>query len=387
MPVPTDKTASSADDTTNTGGADDSATQDTNSPSGSDAQSDASSASNGQDAPEKSGIDIVREALAQAAPSDDDGKATDPNDATKSKTDDAKATGGDDTKTDAAKAADKSKPTVDADERPEDANLPFNKHPRWIERGQKLRTAMAENEALKSDKARFEQDVAALKPKAEASDVLVGFMNQHKLSGENLQEVLDIAALLRADPAEARKRITNILEQLDESTGEKLPADLKKKVDDGDLEVADALEISRARARAKTAEAKASAVESERTEEKTRTSREQAQRTIETTVNTRLDELAARDVDFAKKQDLLQTYVLQAVQERRAKNEPFKSVADIRKMVDDAYAKANQAIASFAPKPAERKPNQSSSQQAKSTPDLPANATGLDVVKAALGVQ
>lgn len=381
MPVPTDNPASSADDE-HKGGAD-SANTDAASPDASEGKTDDASTSTGQDA-EKSGIDIVREALGMDAPANGDGKTADPDKAAKDKATDASATDGKDND-DAAKASDKSKPAIDADERPDDAKLPFNKHPRWIERGQKLRTALTENETLKADKARFEQDVAALRPKAEASDVLVGFMNEHKLTGENLQEVLDIAALLRSDPNEARKRITTILDQLDETTGEKLPADLRKKVDDGDITVEDARELSRARADKKRAETVAAELKTESEADKVKRQTDEARKTIETTVNRRLDKLAASDVDFAKKQELLETHVVQALQAR--KGAPFKSVAEIEQLVDAAYKKTNDAIARFTPpKTEQRRAQTSHSNTSNPISDLPATATGLDVVKAALGI-
>lgn len=378
MPVPTDNPASSADEEHK------GVSTDAGSPDASEGKTDDASSSSGQEADAKSGLDIVRDALGMDAPADGDGKSADPKEAAKTDAPNADAKDGKDTD-DAAKASDKSKPAIDADERPDDAKLPFNKHPRWIERGQKLRTALTENETLKADKAKFEADVAALRPKADASDVLVGFMNEHKLTGENLQEVLDIAALLRSDPNEARKRITTILDQLDETTGEKLPADLKKKVDDGDITVEDARELSRARADKKRAEGKAAELQNESQAEKVKRQTDEARKTIENTVNRRLDKLAASDVDFAKKQDLLETHVVQALQAR--KGAPFKSVAEIEQLVDAAYKKTNDAIAAFAPQNTQaRRANTQTSQVSQSDLSLPKDATGLDVVKAALGI-
>ena len=117
-------------------------------------------------------------------------------------------------------AADKSK--SDADQK-----LPFHNHPRWKE-------VVSERDAYRSEAGEYRK--------------ITSFMSTNGLSTEEVAEGFQIMALMKTNPAEAHKRISEYKAQLDHFVGEKLPEDLSQKVQDGFVDAETAKENARFRA-------------------------------------------------------------------------------------------------------------------------------------------
>lgn len=94
-----------------------------------------------------------------------------------------------------------------------------------------------------------------LKQKYEAVEVdaqnyrnIVGYLENNDLSQEDANEILHIGALMKRDPQKALELMTPAYNQLLEITGNVLPADLQKRVEEGYTDQEDALRLSRAMA-------------------------------------------------------------------------------------------------------------------------------------------
>lgn len=297
-----------------------------------DAKSADSSAADDKDAkaePVKSLLDVVTDAVKPV-----EAKAGESSDPEKPDSTEAKA-----------EVAEPEKKGAEADA---DAEVPFHNHPRWKQ---------------------LQADLAGFKPDAERYRNISSFMAEHELSAEEVAEGYMVMAQLKSgDPASLRKALTYFETHADElrtALGETLPADLQAKVDDKQIDLEDAQEIAKNRASLKLRDAS-----EQRRDERTETEKsaetarklvaEQSAAVSKWEVDTR-----AKDPDYARKQDLVETFLKvewQMVQP--------KSVPEALATVERAYAKANGTVASFVPakKPVDTTIPSSSSAIVKAAP-------------------
>lgn len=73
------------------------------------------------------------------------------------------------------------------------------------------------------------------------------FCQRHSITAEKFETLLKFAALSESDPTNALQVIKPMLDGIRESTGDVLPSDLAKKVEDGKMELEDAKEMARLR--------------------------------------------------------------------------------------------------------------------------------------------
>ena len=93
--------------------------------------------------------------------------------------------------------------------------LPFHNHPRWKEVQAELKEA---------------------KPAAEEYRKITSFMQSQGLTNQEVAEGFQIMALMKNNPAEAHKRISEYKSRLDAFVGEKLPDPIREKVDNGSID-------------------------------------------------------------------------------------------------------------------------------------------------------
>lgn len=160
----------------------------------------------------KSLLDAVKSAARKTAA--DAASSTVETNGTSAKDADAAKAGLDDT------AKDKQKPEADQ-------KLPFHNHPRWKE-------MVAERDAYRSDADQYRQ--------------ITTFMSSNGLTTAEVAEGFQIMALMKTNPAEAHKKISEYKSRLDAFVGEKLPEDLQKRVEDGFVDPETAKENARLRA-------------------------------------------------------------------------------------------------------------------------------------------
>ncbi len=110
-----------------------------------------------------------------------------------------------------------------------DAKLPFHTHPRFVE-------LTSQNKALREKQSLIDKDIA--------------WRQENGVDPLTYSTALQLAALSKKDPARFYQVVTQMKDEYEVSTGQRLPADLQKKVDDGRLDAADAKEIAGLRVKA-----------------------------------------------------------------------------------------------------------------------------------------
>lgn len=108
------------------------------------------------------------------------------------------------------------KPGAD-DEAGKDDQVPFHKHPRWVEVNKELK------------------ELRPLKQKAEAFDQLHQAMQTAGVTPDEADQAIELWRLMKTNPGEALKALKPYVTELESYTGEALPDDLKGAVDKGEI--------------------------------------------------------------------------------------------------------------------------------------------------------
>jgi hypothetical protein len=194
--------------------------------------------------------------------------------------------------------------TSEADKKAaEEEPPPFHTHPRW-------KKLVQERDTLRSDLERISKENGQQK---EVVQRFEGFTNAVKQAGLNADDVnngFEIMRLMKSDPLKAWEKLQPYVEVLSQFAGEKLPADLQKKVDDGVVDVDVAKELARTRSQTHFA--------SERDKEREQqTTQAEQQRRIDGHVNAVSGAITAwenqwkeHDPDYQKKQPLVADKIL-----------------------------------------------------------------------------
>jgi hypothetical protein len=225
----------------------------------------------------------------------------------------------------------KDKPKPDAAEK-----LPFHNHPRWKE-------VVSERDALK--------------PKAEQFEKITSFMSANGLSNQEVIEGFQIMALMKTNPVEAHKRISEYKSKLDALVGEKLPEDLSKKVEDGYVDKDSAAETARLRAEKALYEQRMAQQQEQQTA--------QRQSAIHSAVVNWEQKMKATDADWSAKQE----FVTDQVKLMMATEQPSTPEQAIS-LVERAYSITKERMSRFAPqrKPVTHVPSSTSSANVISQP-------------------
>lgn len=203
----------------------------------------------------------------------------------------------------ASPAAKDAKPEAEAEgaekstqEQPDPAqeNLPFSAHPRWKQVVTERRTALTER-----DQAR--QELEALKPDAERYRNVQTFLDTHGVTAQEAAEGIQIQALLKTDPVKAWEMLRPIAEKAAMAAGVILPAEIRQRVDAGEMSPAAAAELAKATATARTAE-EARRRDQERIENERMA---QLSATLQSSATAWAEREAKLDPSFASKQDAL----------------------------------------------------------------------------------
>ena len=114
--------------------------------------------------------------------------------------------------------------------------LPFGKHPRWIERQKEL-------EELRPMKQR----VSELEPLAQQAKQLADLRAANNIDDQTFADAIEIASLFKNNPLAAREKLQQIQNNIDLAMGNKLPDDLQTQVDSGAMPQNYAQELAKAR--------------------------------------------------------------------------------------------------------------------------------------------
>ena len=250
--------------------------------------------------------------------------------------------------------ADATKPAAKADD-PE--GLPADEaktlHPKTKERFGKLT----------SDLKAAKTEAETLRPKAAEYDKIETFIRNAGLQPQDVGSTLQIAAMLRSDPAGARERLRPIMAELDRILGETLPPELQARVDAGYLTIEDAKALNRSSADAALAKRQRDAIQQQ-------TVQQEQSRQQQTAVNSTLDAIdkwekqkATSDPDWKTKQPEIAEQVELAIQreDRKRADEAQRTGQQYRpywptpeeavKLSEDALTRIGDRYKRFTPKP------------------------------------
>ena len=103
------------------------------------------------------------------------------------------------------------------------------------------------NERLKQTQKQFDQ----IKDFADAQKGLIEYCQSNNVTPEEFQRFLSVAALVKSDPAKALEALQPLIDDLQSYTGDRLPEDLQKAVDDGEMSLAMAKRLVAAEGKSK----------------------------------------------------------------------------------------------------------------------------------------
>jgi len=204
----------------------------------------------------------------------------------------------------------------------DEADVPFNKHPRF-------RKLIAERNELR--------------PKAEQYDQITGYLKTNGLSADEAAKGFEIMALMKNDPAKAVQALQPYLQNLALATGYTLPDDIQQRLDDGYLDESDAREMARLRAENQRSEQR----NAYRLEAEQRARADEALTNAAAAVEAWEAKTRSSDPDYDLKADELDDRVKVIMAERRANGYSAPLTADeainIAKTAYDEVTKRNQA--------------------------------------------
>lgn len=177
----------------------------------------------------------------------------------------------------------------------------------------------------------------------------VDFLDTNRISQEEANQLFNIGALMKNDPARALELITPYYNELLHVTGNVLPPDLQQQVKQGYLTQAHALEISRSRAMGQTNQA----IEQERNQYESQRSVRQQQEAVGTMQNALAaweQKWSSSDPDYNIKKDrVLDRVELMLARASRDRKLP-QTVEDAVKLVEKAKADVEAELRQFRPK-------------------------------------
>lgn len=203
------------------------------------------------------------------------------------------------------------------------SDAPFHNHPRF-------KQLVAQRNQYREGAKQYEQ--------------IQTFLADNGLTPEEAADALVLQALMKSNPAEAWKQMKPRVQQLLADAGEILPADLKARVQRGEMSQAAAVEFNRLRAMQASGE-KSRAMQAEIAQ---RRAEQERQASITQAVATWEQSTQLRDPDFPKLTEALHKEVLW-LQKRDGMP---KTAEEARKMVETAYAAVKKTAAPRVQKPA-----------------------------------
>lgn len=251
------------------------------------------------------------------------------------------------------KAADGEQSSPEKSEGAKDASTRDDEPEPSVKNSPAYRKLSSEHRILAKAKEMNEAAIKELEPKAKTYDQLATYITESNLSKDDFQEGLAVMRALRNDPVEAYKRLKPIMDQLETTLGERLPDDLKAKVESGHIDEATARELARARGGERVAREKAEALQ----QRQQREIQERQQRDEQSEVDRQVEEvvgaLNAAEVEWTKSDPdapKLKRLLNQAVMVNGQLNPP-KNAAEAKALFENSLKEVRKELGLFAPRP------------------------------------
>lgn len=202
-------------------------------------------------------------------------------------------------------------------------------------------------ERFRSQIGGMKQQLTELGPKAEGYERLVSFVAKANLTSSDLDNTLEIAALVRNQPEKAYEKLVPIMVELQRQIGLVLPDDLKKDVEQGYITEERAREISSLRARGQLTEAQ---MTEERNRSVAQQQHEQLQSLVSTVAQSATDwenAKAKSDPDWNLKKDRVAELVELDMARRQRKDAGWfpKTAQEAIDMSEAALKRVNEELA------------------------------------------
>lgn len=196
------------------------------------------------------------------------------------------------------------------------------------------------------------QEVVALKPDAQSYRTIRTFMERNNLVDQEVAELFQIGADLKSgDPKRLQAFVDRVMPRVQaalEATGQALPADLRPRVDTGEMTEDAAREFARTRYQAQLAEARAQQAQQQAQTVQT----VQVQQSILSAVNSWQEATRKTDPDFDLKTDAMTLAAKAIVAERGQPRTPAQAI----EFAKAAYEQASAIMRRAAPQPTATRP-------------------------------
>lgn len=156
---------------------------------------------------------------------------------------------------------------------------------------------------LKTQRDEARGKLKEVEPAVEGWNTITSYMNQHQLTGDEVNMGFGIMAAMKGDPFKAKEMLAPYWNALCQLTGDgDLPQDLKKDVDDGRIEERHAREIAASRTKVQVADTRRQHVESTTAQRDAQQAQVAATDQIRTAVSSWEAQWQGKDADYAVKQ-------------------------------------------------------------------------------------
>lgn len=226
--------------------------------------------------------------------------------------------------------------------------------------------------------------IEGLSEKAQRFDGITAFVENARLTTEEVNAGFEIMRLMKHDPEKALNALVPYVLELQRITGATLSDDLRQAVEQGMITEDAARELSRHRSRESLAQAEArrASEAAARQSEERRRADEAAELTdtVASAISEWENTVLAKDPDREAKHPLVESEIERLILKAKAEGKLPRTAQEAVAMAEKAYAEVNKRVRLFAPKPREIRTVTSGSVAAAT----PTPSTELDAARAAV---
>lgn len=199
-------------------------------------------------------------------------------------------------------------------------------------------------------KVEYEQQIAQIKPLAEAQQSVIAHCQEHNIAPEEFAYWMQVAALAKTNPAEALKALGPQIQALQSFTGDVLPEDLAASVEKGEMTVEVAKRLAAAESKSKFVEKQTQLT---RAQQQAQMEKQLAQ-TYESNLTSWVQRTSKTDLEFKPKfsadspDGKFEWFVAKFATD--AKNAKVNSVEDLLSLAEKTYKSVNSSFERFKPK-------------------------------------
>jgi hypothetical protein len=215
----------------------------------------------------------------------------------------------------------------------------------------RIRDLVEAKKSVEAEVVPLREELETVKPKAEQMDRLVGYMREHEISSEHLDNALGLTAMInKGEYQKAIPILESLIQQVKAAAGETLPDDLQERVKLGYIPEADAKRMHQLELAQKHQNERMQRQQAESQQRET-------QRVVATAVQTAETwhkEQQTSDPDWNLKRDFVVQRMEVEISRRMREKGPAgypRSPEEVRNLLDAAKAEVEKSLKRFSPKP------------------------------------